>query len=151
MNLQTELNRIAAKYGIESQENFSIEIKNVVSLVVDDLVKIGKERKGMDGVIKIVAQEFNISFEDMFISTRKHKLLFPRQMAMYFLWEQKYNLQTIAERFGYKDHTTAMNSRDKIKNYINQGYFVNEFMNIKDKLSSHIFTDNGQPDTSYCE
>lgn len=150
MNLQSELQRIAVKYGVNSQVNFKREVTNVVAMAVADLVEISNEKSEMDSIIKVVAQEFSMPFKAMFAPTRKHSLLLPRQMAQYFLCEHNYKLTSIAHRFGYADHTTVINSRDKIKNYIKQGYFINEFMAIKEKLSSPLFVDQGEAATD-CE
>lgn len=73
----------------------------------------------IDQVIQLVADNYNISAEDLTSKKKTNNIAIPRQIAMYicrvYLEE---NLTKIGIEFGGKNHTTVMHAVDKIKNEI---------------------------------
>lgn len=85
---------------------------------------------------QIVANNYNISVEDLKGKKRNASIAIPRQIAMYIcrvvVGE---TLPKIGLAFGGKDHTTVMHSVDKIKKEINTNSSFEEEIN---KLVSKI-------------
>ncbi len=73
----------------------------------------------IDQVIQLVADNYNISAEDLTSKKKTNNIAIPRQIAMYicrvYLEE---NLTKIGIEFGGKNHTTVMHAVDKIKHEI---------------------------------
>lgn len=67
-------------------------------------------------IIKIVADYYGISERTMFERTRKTDVVLPRQIAMYLIREDlQGSYPAIGEKFGGRDHTTAIHAYEKIK------------------------------------
>ena len=81
----------------------------------------------------MIAQNYNISVEDLKSKKRASGISVPRQIAMYicrvYLNE---SLPKIGSEFGGKDHTTVMHSVDKIKREIKNN------KNLEDEISKII-------------
>lgn len=68
-------------------------------------------------IIKIIAEYFDIPERVMFERTRKTDVVLPRQIAMYLIREDlQGSYPAIGEKFGGRDHTTAIHAYEKIKN-----------------------------------
>lgn len=67
-------------------------------------------------IIKLIAEYFDISERIMFERTRKTDIVLPRQIAMYLIREDlQGSYPSIGEKFGGRDHTTAIHAYEKIK------------------------------------
>lgn len=67
-------------------------------------------------IVKIVSEFYDISEKFMFEHTRKHEVVRPRQIAMYLIREDfGGSFPSIGQKFGGRDHTTAMHAYLKIK------------------------------------
>lgn len=89
------------------------------------LIKIGspavmiKTRLSPDKIIQTVASYYQIKLSEIKGKRRLKPIVFPRQIAIYFLrLELKLPYQEIGRLFGGKDHTTIMYAEDKIKNWL---------------------------------
>lgn len=85
----------------------------------DYFVKTIISKNKIDQIQQLIAQNYNITVEDLKSKKRKATISVPRQIAMYicriYLEEP---LARIGSEFGGKDHTTVMHSVNKIKKEI---------------------------------
>lgn len=73
-----------------------------------------------DIVLKAIAEQFDISIEELKGISRRREISWARQIGMYLMRQHtKLSLPRIGEEFGGKDHTTVMYSCDKIAQMIN--------------------------------
>jgi chromosomal replication initiator protein len=68
--------------------------------------------------IKTITDHFGLPMEELNVKCKKRDLVFPRQVIMYFLTEYTdLTFKQIGALFG-RDHTTAIHSKDTMKNLI---------------------------------
>lgn len=150
MNLQSELQRIAVKYEVKSQEKFRNELTDITMKAVADLIEISKAKAGMDQTIKSVANAFGLIPEMLFMQSNQQKYVIPRQMAHYMLYAQGYGFSEIARVFG-QHHTTVLYSTKKMHKAIKNGYYSKEYQETMDNVRNCFLVDNGQPAPEDCE
>ena len=93
-----------------------------------------------DIIIETACKHFSRTFSDLCNSSKKRKVVYPRQVIMYFLSEYTdLTYLCIGKLFG-RDHTTVIHSKDLIKNFIKvEDAIRNEIAEIKEKIiSNHI-------------
>jgi chromosomal replication initiator protein len=70
----------------------------------------------LDNIIRVVAEYFSLTPNDLKGKKRSQNIVFPRQLAMYIAREMTdYSTTELGQDFGGRDHTTVMHSIDKIK------------------------------------
>ena len=70
----------------------------------------------MDNIIRVVAEHFGLTPNDLKGKKRTQNIVFSRQLAMYIGREMTdYSTTELGQDFGGRDHTTVMHSIDKIK------------------------------------
>jgi chromosomal replication initiator protein len=73
----------------------------------------------MDNIIRVVAEYFALTPNDLKGKKRSQNIVFPRQLAMYIGREMTdYSTTELGQDFGGRDHTTVMHSIEKIKGKI---------------------------------
>ena len=70
----------------------------------------------MDNIIRVVAEYFSFTPNDLKGKKKSQNIVFPRQLAMYIGREMTdYSTTELGQEFGGRDHTTVMHSIEKIK------------------------------------
>lgn len=85
-----------------------------------------------EGIIKVVAEHYNVKQDELFNKKRTQNIAFPRQVAMYLCRElADLSYPRIGELFGGRDHTTVIHAYEKISNFKNSNLaFQNELQEI---------------------
>lgn len=85
-----------------------------------------------EGIIKVVADHYNVKQDELFNKKRTQNIAFPRQVAMYLCRElADLSYPRIGELFGGRDHTTVIHAYEKISNFKNSNLaFQNELQEI---------------------
>ena len=85
-----------------------------------------------EGIIKVVADHYNVKQDELFNKKRTQNIAFPRQVAMYLCRElADLSYPRIGELFGGRDHTTVIHAYEKISNFKNSNIaFQNELQEI---------------------
>lgn len=115
--LEGALTRVFAYATIMNGSEITMDL--AVEALKDYIGKSVIAKNKIDQVIQLVANEYNISVEDIKSKKRLAKIAVPRQIGMYICRIYlKESLPKIGSEFGGKDHTTVMHSVDKIKKEI---------------------------------
>ena len=87
-------------------------------------------------IIKAIAEFYDIEEKDLVTRSRKKDFVKPRQIAMYLMRKElESSYPSIGERFGGRDHTTAIHSCEKIDNELRTSHELQEEIQaIKDKI-----------------
>ena len=85
-----------------------------------------------EGIIKVVADHYDVKQDELFNKKRTQNIAFPRQVAMYLCRElADLSYPRIGELFGGRDHTTVIHAYEKISNFKNSNLaFQNELQEI---------------------
>lgn len=115
--LEGAINRVYAYATIMNGSNITLNL--AIEALKDYFVKSIISKNKIDQVQQLIANQYNVSIEDLKSKKRNANIGVPRQIAMYicrvYLEEP---LARIGSEFGGKDHTTVMHSVDKITNEI---------------------------------
>ncbi|MFY9115017.1 MAG: helix-turn-helix domain-containing protein, partial [Dethiobacteria bacterium] len=93
----------------------------------------------VNNIIKITAQYFGITPEEIKGKKRSKHIVFPRQLAMYLSRElTDLSLPKIGNDFGGKDHTTVIHACNKIKELALDSSETREMIEkLKDNIKSY--------------
>lgn len=100
------------------------QIKNKVLTIFDikELLKNNTKPKRMVSIqdlVRVVAEFYGLSPDNLIDKTRRKEVVKPRQVAMYILREDfKVSFPTIGEKMGGRDHTTVIHSCERVRNEI---------------------------------
>ncbi|MGB5771534.1 MAG: helix-turn-helix domain-containing protein, partial [Crocosphaera sp.] len=95
-----------------SISGMSMNVENIAPILNPPMEQI---TASPDTIIKIVAENFKVSVEDLKGSSRRREISLARQIGMYLVRQHTdLSLPRIGEEFGGKDHTTVLYSCDKI-------------------------------------
>lgn len=112
--LEGALTRVMAYATIMNGAEVTLEL--AVEALKDYIGKAIISKNKIDQVIQLVAQNYNITVEDIKSKKRLSKIAVPRQIGMYIARVHlNESLPKIGSEFGGKDHTTVMHSVEKIK------------------------------------
>lgn len=126
--LEGALTRVFAYATIMNGSEITLEL--AVEALKDYIGKHIISKNKIDKVIQLVADNYNITPEDIKSKKRLAKIAVPRQIGMYICRTHlKESLPKIGSEFGGKDHTTVMHSVDKIKKEIEKDKTLEEEIN----------------------
>ncbi|MEK7090317.1 MAG: chromosomal replication initiator protein DnaA [Patescibacteria group bacterium] len=123
--LEGALNSIIAQSKLLEKQLTLAEIKEFLAKNVKP-----KKVATAQQIIKAVAQYYNITEKNIFEKTRIKEIVRPRQIAMYLLREDfSGSYPYIGQKFGGRDHTTAIHSYEKIADEIKKNERTREEIN----------------------
>jgi chromosomal replication initiator protein len=95
-----------------SISGLSMTVENIMPILNPSTEKV---EASPDAILMVVAQNFDVSIEDIKGNSRRREISWARQIGMYLMRQHtELSLPRIGEVFGGKDHTTVMYSCDKI-------------------------------------
>ena len=132
--LEGAITRLLAYSTIWGGKKITVELAN--EALKDNICKGIGEKNEIQRIQRIVSEYFQISVEDIKSKKRSSNISFPRQIAMYLCRTlTTESFPKIGIDFGGKDHSTVMNSVEKIENEIKVNKDLN---NIIEKLKKDI-------------
>jgi len=109
--LEGALNLIIAKMRITGKTPESEEVKQILSQITSKPRRVITASK----IIKEVCTFYEINERFLFERSRRREIVKPRQIAMYLLREDfRGSFPYIGQKFGGRDHTTAIHAYEKI-------------------------------------
>jgi len=109
--LEGALMRLAAFASLKSEPISVLLARDVLH----DVIPPPGYRPSIERIQEAVAAHFGITVAKLTSSSREQKIALPRQVAMYLCRElAKETLQSIAEKFNKKDHTTVISAIDRV-------------------------------------
>ncbi|MFH0969823.1 MAG: chromosomal replication initiator protein DnaA [Patescibacteria group bacterium] len=125
--LEGALNKIVASSELQGKEPTLEFVKKTLIPIISSNKKKGV---GHQNIVELVSEFYNINPEDLLTKGRKQEVAWARQVAM-FLMRSELNLSypSIGEKFGGRDHTTALHAFEKI----------NKELEENEKLKDAIF------------
>jgi len=121
--LEGALNKVAGTYHLNGNSLGKEEVKKTLRDFACSMKKTTTPKK----IIEIVANFYDIKISDLSDKTRKKEYVRPRQIAMYLLRKElNLSFPSIGEKFGKRDHTTAIHACKKIKKEVEENEALNE-------------------------
>lgn len=133
--LEGALIRVVA-YSSLTNEPMSVAL---AAKILQDILPSARSKKiSIEAIQRIVAEYYNIKYEDMKAKKRTRAVAFPRQIAMYLSRElTDLSLPKIGEEFGGRDHTTVIHAYEKIQETLKDDPTLNRTIRrIIDKLQA---------------
>ena len=132
--LEGAITRVFAYATIMNQSDIDLEL--AIEALKDNFSASVISKNKIDQVQQIVANQYNITVDDIKGKKRNSNIAIPRQIAMYICRVYiEETLPKIGSMFGGKDHTTVMHSVDKIKKEIKTNKELEkEIQNIISKI-----------------
>ena len=111
--LEGSLNKVIAFANLE-QKTVNVEL---AEKVLQDIISPNEKKKiTPEYIIEIVADEYDVTPEEIKSSSKSRRCSYPRQVVMYLCRQMiGDNLQTIADSVGVSNHTTIMYGIRKIE------------------------------------
>lgn len=130
--LEGALNRIVMASKL-SNKPFD---KDTAKKILTDHLASPKKFISAKKIIKSIAEFYDIEEKDLSTHSRKKDYVKPRQIAMYLMrHELESSYPSIGDRFGGRDHTTAIHSCEKIEHELSISHELQEELRaIKDKI-----------------
>ena len=102
--------------------------------VLQDLFNEAQKEITPDLIIKIVAEHFGVSVNDLVSNKRSADIVYPRQICMYLCRNlTDVALSLIGKKLGNRDHTTVIHGCDKIQREISENEKVRNDVEILKK------------------
>lgn len=135
-NIATNIREIEGAYNkivaYTSLMHMPITVETAQKVLYDMGNDIKTRTITYEGIIKVVADHYNVKQDELFNKKRTQNIAFPRQVAMYLCRElADLSYPRIGELFGGRDHTTVIHAYEKISNFKNSNLaFQNELQEI---------------------
>ena len=135
-NIATNIREIEGSYNkivaYTSLMHMPITVETAQKVLSDMGNDIKTRTITYEGIIKVVADHYNVKQDELFNKKRTQNIAFPRQVAMYLCRElADLSYPRIGELFGGRDHTTVIHAYEKISNFKNSNLaFQNELQEI---------------------
>lgn len=112
--LEGSLNSIMGQSRLKGRSLSLLEVKELIKKNTRPAKKVSSGK-----IIKTTAEFYGIKEKDLFEKTRRREVVKPRQVAMYLLRaDTNTSYPFIGQKFGRRDHTTAIHAYKKIDNSI---------------------------------
>ncbi len=113
--LEGALNRVVMAAKLSSAPVDVEAVKKILSNHQTVAKKFASAKK----ILKAVSEFYDIEERELISHSRRRDIVKPRQIAMYLMRDElKSSYPSIGERFGGRDHTTAIHSCEKIANLL---------------------------------
>ena len=118
-NIATNIREIEGAYNkivaYTSLMDMPITVETAQKVLADMGNDVKTKQITFEGIIKVVADHYNVKEEELFNKKRTQNIAFPRQIAMYLCRElADLSYPRIGELFGGRDHTTVIHAYEKI-------------------------------------
>ena len=118
-NIATNIREIEGAYtkivAYTALMDMPITVETAQRVLTDMGNDVKTKQITFEGIIKVVAEHYNIKEEELFNKKRTQNIAFPRQIAMYLCRElADLSYPRIGELFGGRDHTTVIHAYEKI-------------------------------------
>lgn len=118
-NIATNIREIEGAYtkivAYTSLMGMPITVETAQKVLTDMGNDVKTKQITFEGIIKVVAEHYNIKEEELFNKKRTQNIAYPRQIAMYLCRElADLSYPRIGELFGGRDHTTVIHAYEKI-------------------------------------
>lgn len=141
-NIATNIREIEGAYNkivaYTSLMHMPITVETAQKVLADmgNDIKLKSKTITFEGIIKVIADHYNVKQDELFNKKRTQNIAFPRQVAMYLCRElADLSYPRIGELFGGRDHTTVIHAYEKISKCKNSSLaFQNELQEIIDIL-----------------
>jgi len=130
--LEGALNLLVARSKMKSQPLTLEEAK----VVLEQLTSRSKKIVTIQQIIQAVVEFYDLDEKELFERSRRREIVKPRQVAMYLLREDFHgSYPYIGQKFGGRDHTTALHAYEKISRVLkSDSKLVEEVKAIREKL-----------------
>lgn len=119
----------------QQYKNDKIDTKKLEA-IINETTQTSSKNIGAQDIIKVVADFFNTTPQDLTDRSRKKEVVEPRQVCMYLMREMlSSSYPNIGEKLGNRDHTTAIHAYEKISREVSQNSSLNQkILLIKERL-----------------
>ena len=131
LEIEGAYNKIVA-YTSLMHMPITVETAQKVLADMGNDIKLKSKTITFEGIIKVIADHYNVKQDELFNKKRTQNIAFPRQVAMYLCRElADLSYPRIGELFGGRDHTTVIHAYEKISKCKNSSLaFQNELQEI---------------------
>lgn len=132
--LEGALNRIVVSSKLSSAPMTAETAQKIISAHAAAPKKFVSAKR----ILKAVSEFYDMAEQDLMHRSRKKDVVKPRQIAMYLMREElKSSFPSIGDRFGGRDHTTAIHSCEKVgKDLLINPELGEEIRIIREKIFS---------------
>ncbi|MBU1015189.1 chromosomal replication initiator protein DnaA [Patescibacteria group bacterium] len=125
--MEGAVNRLFAFWRLNDKTPSLAETKTLLRSIIQSPARAVNTKK----IIQVVAEFYDLKERDLIAPSRKKEVVRPRQIAMYLFREElKSSYPFIGQRFGGKDHTTAIYACEKVARTLQESEMLFEEINL---------------------